>query len=547
MPTVAELIVEGLLRADVSRLFGVPGGGSNLEVLEAARARGLPFVLCHQEWAATIMAAVTGELTGRPGAVLSTLGPGVTASATGLAHALLDRSPLLYLSDRHPAGVLAYATHQYVDHAAHLGPIVKGSVTVSPDSAGHWVAHAVQLALAEPRGPVHLDLPADVAGAPAVPVATTMTPPTVPVPDDALVERAAEMIRGAKRPLVIAGLGCRAADAKWLRAFCEALPAPVLTTYKAKGAIPDPHPLAMGIFTGGALEEPLVRRADLIITFGLDTVELIPRRWSYPAPVLSLARGPSSDPRLRAAGGGAYFTPALEVVGDLGTILEDLAPRIMRRDVKADWDVAEVDRIRRERAAALEVPVPGLAPHRVAQIARELTAAGSIATVDAGAHMFQTTTYWHALEPGELLISNGLATMGFALPAAIAAQLVHPGRRVVCFTGDGGLMMVVAELETVARLGLPIVIVVFNDAALSLIEVKQEQKGFEGVSMRYAGPDLIALGRAFGIRALAATDEPTLHGALIAAQTAPGPTLIDARIDPSGYRTMLEIVRGAPK
>ena len=547
MPTVAELIVEGLLRADVPRLFGVPGGGSNLEVLEAARARGLPFVLCHQEWAATIMAAVTGELTGRPGAVLSTLGPGVTASATGLAHALLDRSPLLYLSDRHPAGVLAYATHQYVDHAAHLGPIVKGSVTVSPDSAGHWVAHAVQLALAEPRGPVHLDLPADVAGAPAVPVATTMTPPTVPVPDDALVERAAEMIRGAKRPLVIAGLGCRAADAKWLRAFCEALPAPVLTTYKAKGAIPDPHPLAMGIFTGGALEEPLVRRADLIITFGLDTVELIPRRWSYPAPVLSLARGPSSDPRLRAAGGGAYFTPALEVVGDLGTILEDLAPRIMRRDVKADWDVAEVDRIRRERAAALEVPVPGLAPHRVAQIARELTAAGSIATVDAGAHMFQTTTYWHALEPGELLISNGLATMGFALPAAIAAQLVHPDRRVVCFTGDGGLMMVASELETVARLRLPLLIVVFNDEALSLIEVKQEQKGFEGVSMRYAGPDLIALGRAFGIRALAATDEPTLHGALIAAQTAPGPTLIDARIDPSGYRTMLEIVRGAPK
>ena len=547
MSTVAELIVEGLLRAEVPRIFGVPGGGSNLEVLEAARARGLPFVLCHQEWAACIMAAVTGELTGRPGAVLSTLGPGVTASATGLAHAQLDRAPLLYISDRHPAGVLAYATHQYVDHAAHLGPIVKGSVTVTPDSAGHWVAHAVQLALAEPRGPVHLDLPADVAGAPAVPVATAMTPPAPAAPDDALVERAAEMIRGAKRPLVIAGLGCRAADAKWLRAFSEALPAPVLTTYKAKGAIPDPHPLAMGIFTGGALEEPLVRRADLIIAFGLDPVELIPRRWSYTAPVLSLARGPSSDPRLRAVGGGAYFTPALEVVGDLGTILEDLAPRIMRRDVKADWDVAEVDRVRRERAAALEVPVPGLAPHRVAQIARELTAAGSIATVDAGAHMFQTTTYWHALEPGELLISNGLATMGFALPAAIAAQLVHPDRRVICFTGDGGLMMVASELETVARLRLPIVIVVFNDAALSLIEVKQAQKGFEGVSMRYSGPDLVALGRAFGLRALAATDEPTLRSALIAAQTAPGPTLIDARIDPSGYRRMLEIVRGAPK
>ena len=546
MPTVADLIVDGLVRAEVPRLFGVPGGGSNLEVLEAARVRGLPFVLCHQEWAACIMAAVTGELTGRPGAVLSTLGPGVTASATGLAHARLDRSPLIYVSDRHPAGVLQFATHQYVDHGAHVGAIAKDSVSVGADSAAHWVAHAVRLALTEPRGPVHLDLPADVAGRSAVPAATSVTPAPLPPLDGELVERAAAMIRAARRPLVIAGLGCRAADAKWLRAFAEALPTPVLTTYKAKGAIPDPHPLALGIFTGGALEEPLVRRADLIIAFGLDTVELIPRPWAYTAPVLSLTRCPAAEPRLQAPGGGAYFTPALEVVGEPGSILEDLAGRLLGR-ARADWDVAEVDRIRRERHAALEVPVPGLAPHRVVQMTRELTAGGSIATVDAGAHMFPATAYWHALEPGELLISNGLATMGFALPAAIAAQLVHPHRRVICFTGDGGLMMVAAELETVARLGLPIVIVVFNDEALSLIEVKQEQKGFEGVSMRYAGPDLRALARAFGLRAFTATDEATLHQALIGAQTAPGPALIDARIDASGYRRMLEIVRGAPK
>jgi len=546
VPTVADLIVEGLVRAEVPRIFGVPGGGSNLEVLEAARARGLRFVLCHQEWAACIMAAVTGELTGRPGAVLSTLGPGVTASATGLAHARLDRCPLIYVSDRHPADVLQFATHQYVDHGAHVGAIAKESLTVGPASAAHRVAHAVRLALAEPRGPVHLDLPADVAGRSAVPAATSVAPTPLPPLDGALMERAAAMIRAARRPLVIAGLGCRPADAKWLRAFAEAVPTPVLTTYKAKGAIPDPHPLALGIFTGGALEEPLVERADLIIAFGLDTVELIPRRWGYTAPVLSLTRCPAAEPRLQAPGGGAYFTPALEVVGEPGAILEDLASRIMGR-MHADWDVVEVDRIRRQRIAALEVAVPGLAPHRVVQMTRELTAAGSIATVDAGAHMFPATAYWLALEPGECLISNGLATMGFALPAAIAAQLVHPDRRVVCFTGDGGLMMVAAELETVARLGLPIVIVVFDDEALSLIAIKQEQKGLEGVSMRYAGPDLRALARAFGLRAFTATDEATLHAALIGAQTAPGPALIDARIDASGYRRMLEIVRGAPR
>jgi acetolactate synthase-1/2/3 large subunit len=545
MPTVADILIDGLCRAGVQRIFGVPGGGSNLELLEAARVAGLPFVLCHQESAACIMAAVTGELTGAPGAALSTLGPGVSASATGLAHAFLDRSPLIYVSDRHPGAALDFATHQAFDHAAFLAPVVKGSVVVTADSASHWIAHAAQLALKEPRGPVHLDLPADVAGRPAVPFAASITSEPLPQPSQADLDGAAAMIRRAKRPVVLVGLQCRGGDAKWLRAFAEALPAPVLATYKAKGALPDPHPLALGIFTGGALEEPAVGRADLIITFGLDTVELIPRRWSYTAPVLSLARSPSDAPERRAAGSGAYFAPALELVGDLGLILEELAPRL--REHHADWDVAEVDRLRRERQRALEIQVPGLAPHRIVQIARECTPAGTIATADAGAHMFQAAEYWHAVAPGEFLISNGLATMGFALPAAIAAQLVHPERRVLCLTGDGGFMMVASELETVARLRLPITLIVFNDAALSLIEVKQEQKGYAGASMRYAGPDLVALARSFGVAARVATDEAAFTGALIAAQGEPGPTLIDARIDPSGYRTMLEIVRGKPR
>jgi acetolactate synthase-1/2/3 large subunit len=545
MPTVAEILIDGLRRVGVQRIFGVPGGGSNLELLEAARAQGLSFVLCHQESAACIMAAVTGELGGAPGAVLSTLGPGVSASATGLAHAYLDRSPLIYLSDRHSASALGFATHQAFDHAAFLELVVKASLAVTAESAGHWIAHAAQLAMKEPRGPVHIDLPADVAGQPAVPFATAATPAPLPQPAAADLDAAVALIKKAKRPVVLAGLQCRAADAKWLRAFAEALPAPVLTTYKAKGALPDPHPLAMGVFTGGALEEPVVGRADLIIAFGLDTVELIPRRWSYTAPVLSLVRGPSGAPERSAFGGGAYFTPALEVVGDLGVILEELAPRLHQHH--ADWDVVEVDRLRRERQRALEIGVPGLAPHRVVQITRELTPAGTIAAADAGAHMFQAAEYWQAVEPGEFLISNGLATMGFALPAAIAAQLAFPERRVVCFTGDGGFMMVAAELETAARLRLPITVIVFNDAALSLIEIKQEQKGYAGASMRYTGPDLALLARSFGVTAWTAADEAGFARALVAAQGASGPTLIDARIDPSGYRRMLEIVRGAPR
>ena len=534
MPTVADVLIEGLRRAGVQRLFGVPGGGSNLELLEAARAQGLPFVLCHQEAAACIMAAVTGELTGAPGAVLSTLGPGVAASANGLAHALLDRSPLVYLSDRHPAGLLAFATHQALDHPAFLRAIVKDSLTVTAEAAADQVARAAQLALAQPRGPVHLDLPADIAGQPSTQTGSRPTPGAPSPPSVAELDRAADMIRRARRPVVLAGLQCRGEDSKWLRALVEALPAPVLTTYKAKGAVPDPHPLALGVFTSGALEEPVVSRADLIIAFGLDTVELIPRRWSYAAPVLSLVRAPSRG----------YFTPAHEVVGELGAILEELAPRLHQHH--ADWDVVEIERLRRGRQGALEIRVSGLAPHRICQIAREMTPAGAIATVDAGAHMFPAAEYWQAVEPGEFLISNGLATMGFALPAAIAAQLACPERRVLCFTGDGGFMMVAAELETAVRLQLPIMVIVFNDAALSLIAVKQEQKGYEGVSMRYVGPDPAALARAFGMPARTVTDEPGFAAALGASLAASGPTLIDARIDPSGYREMLEIVRGRP-
>src|SRR5262245_24196654 len=346
MSNVAEVIVAGLVEAGVPRLFGVPGGGSSLEVLEAARAAGLPFVLCHTESAAVIMAAVTAELTGHPGAVLAPLGPGVTARATGLAHARLDRAPLVFLSDRHPEAALRFTTHQWLDHEAFVGPIVKTSLMVTPATAGRCVAEALAVALAEPRGPVHLDLPADVAGAPAADernaVAGTVDAPGL---DDVALERAAALIRDARRPIVVAGLGCRGVDAKWLRAFAEAVPTPVLTTYKAKGVLPDPHPLAMGVFTGGALEEPLVKQADLIIAIGLDTVELIPRAWPYAAPVLNLARCASDAPGLAAPGGGRYFAPALEVVGDLGALLEELAPRLGRR-VAADWDVAWLDRVR---------------------------------------------------------------------------------------------------------------------------------------------------------------------------------------------------------
>jgi acetolactate synthase-1/2/3 large subunit len=535
--SVADVLVDGLSRMGTPRIFGVPGGGSSLVLMDAAREAGLPFVLTHGETAACIMAAVTGELTGAPGAALAGLGPGAASALNGVAHAWLDRSPMIVITDRHPTAALAFTTHQLIDQAALFAPLTKASLTIEPESAGHWIAHAGQLAMKEPRGPVHLDVAADVAGRAAIPVATSVRAATLPPPARDALDAAARLLGRASRPVIIAGLQCRGHQAsKWLRAFAETRPAPVLVTYKAKGVLPDPHPLMLGIFTGGVIEEALLGRADLIVAIGLDPVELIPRAWSATAPVLHLAPSPSTS---------AYVRPEVEVVGEIERILEELAPRL-REGERADWDVGELDRLKRDVTARLAVASAGLAPHRVVQIARELTPAGTIATVDSGAHMFPATAFWQAVSPGEFLISNGLATMGFALPAAIAAQLVHPERRVLCFTGDGGLLMAAAELETAARLALPLLVVVFDDGALSLIKIKQDQRGTGELALTYAGPDLVALAGSFGVAAFVADSEETLRRAVVRALAASGPTLIDARIDPSGYRAMLEEIRGVP-
>ncbi len=537
MPTIAELVVQSLKNAGTPRVFGVPGGGSSLELVEAARAGGLPFILVHQESAACTMAAVTGELTGRPGAALATLGPGAASAANGLAYASLDRAPMIFLTDRHPQAALEFTTHQTIDHAALFAPVSRKSLVLTPDSALEAIQLALRLSLEEPRGPVHLDLPSDLAGQSARTQAIEVSPASSPLPDSRLLEEAAKLLTTSRRPVLIAGLECRGLEeAKLLRDLAESSPMPVLTTYKAKGILPETHPLALGVFTGAVWEEAVVGSADLIVTVGLDPVELIPRAWPYSAPVVQLSRIHHSS---------RYFTPRLEVLGDLELILDALAPRLGSH--KADWDLSQIERLKRSQRARLAIPTSGLAPHRVIEILRSLSPASTIATVDSGAHMFPATTFWEADEPASFLISNGLATMGFALPAAVAAQLVHPERRVVCLTGDGGLMMVASELETVRRLDLPIVVVVFNDGALSLIRAKQVQRGYDQAATKYSGPDFEAMARSFGLASFRAVNEPELHQAFREALAAQEPALVDAHIDASAYPRVLEAIRGAPR
>ncbi|MBI2160249.1 MAG: thiamine pyrophosphate-binding protein [Candidatus Rokubacteria bacterium] len=477
MSTVADVVVDGLARAGTPRIFGVPGVGASL--LAAARARGLPLVPAYGESAACVMAAVTGDLAEAPGAVAVGPGPGIAAAVTGAAQATLNRSPVIFLTDRHPGTMLA----------------CKASLGVTAASAADAIARAARLAMTEPRGPVHLDVPPAVADEPAVEVAASCRPAPLAPPERRALDEAAALVASASRPVLVAGLGCRAgASAAWLRALAEALPAPVLVTPKAKGALPDPHPLMLGVLASAGAGEPLLGRADLIVALGLDAVEANPGVWPSTAPLLHLAPFPA------AADCGR---PVTEMVGEIGLVVEELAPRLHGR-ARADWDVAELDRLKRDLAARRAAA--GF-PYRAVRLAREATEAGTIAAVDAGPHADGVTALWDAVAPGEFLISNGPATAGFALPAAIAAHLARPERRVVCFTTAAGLVAAASELETAMRLRAPIVVVAFGEPTAG-------------------APDLVRLAQSFGVPAFAADGEARFGEAMSRALQTGGPALI---------------------
>jgi len=280
---------------------------------------------------------------------------------------------------------------------------------------------------------------------------------------------------------------------------------PVLVTYKAKGVMPDEHPWFGGVLTNGALERPILDRADAFVTVGLDTVELLPRPWTYTQPMLEWP--------------------------------VELEP--------SDWDPVEVAQLVAAQRAAMRVSAEDgeLLPNRVVDIVAEMYAGARI-TVDAGAHMFPVMSLWPAREPSGVLISNGLSTMGFALPAAIGAALLDRSERVVVFTGDGGLLMCLAELRTAAREQLRLRIVVFEDGELSLIRMKQVQRGYDTEGVTIGEMDWDAVACAMGVVGRVAESEAELRACLRDSADHAGPVLIAARVAARVYPEMMRALRG---
>jgi acetolactate synthase-1/2/3 large subunit len=528
--TVARAIVSSLRAAGTRAIFGVPGGGGNLDLIDAAGRAGLPFVLTATETAGALAAIAQAEMTGAPGACLTTIGPGVTSVVNGVACASLERAPLVVITDA-PADS-AYP-HQRVDQRALLAPVVKYAATVSATRVAVLLDQAIARAMAPPAGPVHVLCPGDVAGQQATARTGPLAHARVRRPASRLPAVLARHLARARRPLLIVGLGARRPDdAAAIRALCHTCRVPALVTYKAKGVVADDDEWFAGVFTNGAIEREIVCASDVVIGVGLDPVELLPRPWPAGPLVVSCAASRFDTRHVPFA--AQWITPVASGVRAMAGALR-----------RSDWVASRARSSAEAQRAAVRQPGRGLTPSQVVDAAaRHLGPVVSQVTVDAGAHMFPATTLWPAREPNDLLISNGLSTMGFALPAAIGAALLDRERPVAAITGDGGLLMCAGELLTAARERLRVITIVLADASLSLIEIKQVRRRLPPSGVALGQVDWCAMASSVGVEAHRAETAAELDRALTRARAHPGPSLVDARVDRSTYAAMLQALRG---
>jgi acetolactate synthase-1/2/3 large subunit len=532
--TVADHIARRLREAGARRAFGIPGG-EVLAVMAALDGAGIRFHLVKHETAGGFMADAIAQLTGGPAVLVATLGPGVSNLVSAVAHAYLDRTPMVVLTACLDAGTTATYTHQVFDQSALLAPITKWSVTLGERGAAAQIDRAIALATSGVPGPVHLNVPTRVAGAAIEP-----PPPDLPRRARPSLGAGPEVgtlvgwLRTAERPLILAGLGILAHGAHAeLAAFARRAGAAVITTYKAKGVIPEDDPLVIG----GAGLSPVADRAlfkalhaaDLVLCLGYDPVEMRDS-WIQPWD----ARVDSAEIAWAAVDHGVHRTK-LEFVADLRAALEQLASAIPDR-AGATWLDGLPAAVRAEiRSSLRPAGAASWGPHAVIEVCRRVFPRDTIATVDTGSHRIVLSQVWECYEPGGLLQSTGLATMGYGLPAAIGAKLARPERPVVCFTGDGGLEMTIGELATLRDLGLPIAIVCFADRSLALIELKQRRMGLPNLGVDFPGTDLAQIARAYGGHGERVASREDLARACRAALDRDRFTLIEAVVDKAEY------------
>jgi acetolactate synthase-1/2/3 large subunit len=530
MLTVAEALIECLVEAGIDTVYGLPGG-ETVEVLDAIRRRGLRFILTHRESSAVFMASAAARLSGRPAACLTTLGPGATNAVTGVSHAFLDRAPVIVITAQTPERLISHHTHQVVDLEALFRPITKATIALKPRGTIATLRNAVGLAEWARPGPVNLRVSSDDAAQTVEEDDDGLSPEHLWAGMDALpeaeIDKAHSLLSQSKRPIIVAGLGLEPERPyQELRRLAEAAQAPVIVTPKAKGAIPDDHPLFAGAI-GLTRTDPVYEvldEADLVLMVGFDVVELV-KPWKHASPAVWIAPWTNHDPALPAAA---------EIVGPMKTVLTRLATTSV--SIEADWGAKRVSAYRQKLKADHTGP-GAMTPQSVLGVLRDNLPPEAILTTDVGSHKIFYCLEWPSPLPNRFFVSNGLSSMGYGLPAAIAAGLVQSRDPVICTTGDAGLVMNMGELNTLARLNAPVTVVVFKDNALDLIRSHQNRVGKPTFGTEFTAPNFVDIAEAHGIRAVRPPNEEALAEALQQSVDSRRPNLIEVEIDPSTYPT----------
>ncbi|HEY5758465.1 MAG TPA: acetolactate synthase large subunit [Steroidobacter sp.] len=530
----SDLFVAALENEGVDRVFGIPGE-ENLDIVESLRKSSIQLVLTRHEQAAAFMAATYGRLTGKPGVCISTLGPGALNLSTGAAYALLGAMPMIMITGQ--KGILSarQARFQMVDTIAAMKPLTKLSrQIVSAPMIPTLVREAFRIASEERPGPVHLELPEDIAAEECADI-PLVSPHPVELPTASIeaLDRATAMIMQAQKPLIMLGAAAsRPRSTADLAQFVVRSRIPYFTTQMGKGTAPGGTELYMGT---AALSErdyvhEAIERADLIITIGHDTVEKPPFIMGSQGPqVIHVGYQPATVEQV-------YF-PQAEVIGDLGASLRLLADRIEGKLPNAQALLPLREGILNRIAS--RATEDRFTPQRIVHDVRAVMPADGILALDNGMYKIWFARNYRTKMANTLLLDNALATMGAGLPSAMMAALLYPARRVMAVCGDGGFMMNSQELETAVRLRLNLVVLILEDGAYGMIRWKQAVDRFPDFGMSFTNPDFAKYAAAYGAHGAHVENILELRPALENAFAAGGVHLISAPIDYSENERVL--------
>ena len=531
----AELFVRCLENEHVENMFGIPGE-ENIDVMDALLGSSIQFITTRHEQGAAFMADVYGRLTGRPGVCLATLGPGATNLVTGVADANMDRAPVVALAGQGATTRLHKESHQILDLVNLFTPISKYSTQIlEPDIIPEVVRKAFKVAATEKPGVAFIDFPENIAGTDIKDMSPLKVQnPTEPAPPTQKVEQAARVISTARHPIIMAGNGViRAGASTNLVQLAETLNIPVATTFMAKGVIPFSHPLSLGAV--GLQASDYVScgfdRADVIICIGFDMVEYHPHLWhkDKSRKIVHIDSLPAEVDQ--------HYILEVGVVGDIALAMDAIAAAATPQSSTAG---SLRQTIVEEMAELASDPACPLKPQRIVWDLRQALPPEAVVISDVGAHKMWMARMYQAERPNTCIISNGFASMGIAVPGAIASKLVYPDRPAVAVSGDAGFMMNSQEIETALRIGTPIVVLIWNDSQYGLIRWHQERHFGRTSHIDFANPDFVKYAESFGAKGYRVESADDLLPAIKQAVSDDTVVIVDCPVDYSENMKLTE-------